>query len=98
MAGGGARRPGDRLQSLFGFGQDVADFGRGNERNVHIGHGPLSCCRGRVRAGLATPAGRRWQASRRAVILQEPRSEEHTSEIQSLMRISYAVFCLKNKT
>src|SRR3546814_4495499 len=36
--------------------------------------------------------------------LQEPeaqdidRSEEHTSELQSLMRISYAVFCLKKKT
>src|SRR3546814_1999354 len=32
--------------------------------------------------------------------LQSPfwiRSEEHTSELQSLMRISYAVFCLKNK-
>src|SRR3546814_6702777 len=28
----------------------------------------------------------------------EPRSEEHKSELQSLMRISYAVFCLKNKT
>src|SRR3546814_3571616 len=28
---------------------------------------------------------------------QYPRSEEHTSELQSLMRISYAVFCLKNK-
>src|SRR3546814_8745370 len=28
---------------------------------------------------------------------QEGRSEEHTSELQSLMRISYAVFCLKNK-
>src|SRR3546814_6936406 len=27
----------------------------------------------------------------------DPRSEEHTSELQSLMRISYAVFCLKNK-
>src|SRR3546814_8489457 len=27
----------------------------------------------------------------------EWRSEEHTSELQSLMRISYAVFCLKNK-
>src|SRR3546814_2010696 len=27
-----------------------------------------------------------------------PRSEEHTSELQSLMRISYAVFCLKQKT
>src|SRR3546814_7915094 len=32
---------------------------------------------------------RLWRASRR--------SEEHTSELQSLMRISYAVFCLKNK-
>src|SRR3546814_4384611 len=27
----------------------------------------------------------------------QPRSEEHTSELQSLMRISYAVFCLKQK-
>src|SRR3546814_5614050 len=38
-----------------------------------------------------------------AVYFDEParparRSEEHTSELQSLMRISYAVFCLKNKT
>src|SRR3546814_1858030 len=30
-------------------------------------------------------------------IPEEPRSEEHTSELQSLMRISYAVFCLKKK-
>src|SRR3546814_7334251 len=29
---------------------------------------------------------------------QQIRSEEHTSELQSLMRISYAVFCLKKKT
>src|SRR3546814_9836759 len=29
---------------------------------------------------------------------QAERSEEHTSDLQSLMRISYAVFCLKNKT
>src|SRR3546814_4954990 len=29
--------------------------------------------------------------------LYEKRSEEHTSELQSLMRISYAVFCLKKK-
>src|SRR3546814_3323376 len=28
----------------------------------------------------------------------KPRSEEHTSELQSLMRISYAVFCLKKNT
>src|SRR3546814_5670804 len=29
---------------------------------------------------------------------EQQRSEEHTSELQSLMRISYAVFCLKKKT
>src|SRR3546814_5330955 len=31
-------------------------------------------------------------------IAEKVRSEEHTSELQSLMRISYAVFCLKKKT
>src|SRR3546814_3732006 len=31
-------------------------------------------------------------------ITEQLRSEEHTSELQSLMRISYAVFCLKKKT
>src|SRR3546814_4398284 len=30
-------------------------------------------------------------------LIYETRSEEHTSELQSLMRISYAVFCLKKK-
>src|SRR3546814_2145718 len=30
--------------------------------------------------------------------MKQSRSEEHTSELQSLMRISYAVFCLKKKT
>src|SRR3546814_7821499 len=36
---------------------------------------------------------------RRLLITQAPqRSEEHTSELQSLMRISYAVFCLKKTT
>src|SRR3546814_7702165 len=33
-----------------------------------------------------------------AGLLPEERSEEHTSELQSLMRISSAVFCLKKKT
>src|SRR3546814_8636001 len=32
-----------------------------------------------------------------ASLFREGRSEEHTSELQSLMRISYAVFCLKKK-
>src|SRR3546814_10835950 len=41
-----------------------------------------------------------WQlslAQRRAILQNNIRSEEHTSELQSLMRISYAVFCLKKK-
>src|SRR3546814_2244651 len=33
-----------------------------------------------------------------SVETEAPRSEEHTSELQSLMRISYAVFCLKKQT
>src|SRR3546814_2798895 len=35
---------------------------------------------------------------RQRLLLPAFRSEEHTSELQSLMRISYAVFCLKKKT
>src|SRR3546814_2762578 len=38
------------------------------------------------------------QLAERAVGAAQLRSEEHTSELQSLMRTSYAVFCLKNKT
>src|SRR3546814_5207908 len=37
-------------------------------------------------------------SSNRVVKALVVRSEEHTSELQSLMRISYAVFCLKKKT
>src|SRR3546814_9638736 len=45
----------------------------------------------------------RWGRSRKnirdqAFVISFKRSEEHTSELQSLMRISYAVFCLKKKT
>src|SRR3546814_1913624 len=40
------------------------------------------------------PFLRRLRARRSRAL---PRSEEHTSELQSLMRISYAVFCLKKK-
>src|SRR3546814_7132760 len=42
--------------------------------------------------------GRRAQANGLSAPVGRARSEEHTSELQSLMRISYAVFCLKNKT
>src|SRR3546814_3332912 len=40
----------------------------------------------------------RGGVGRRDRAVLDERSEEHTSELQSLMRISYAVFCLKNKT
>src|SRR3546814_6317320 len=48
------------------------------------------------------PPGRRHRRRDRALDVLSPRpvacrSEEHTSELQSLMRISYAVFCLKKK-
>src|SRR3546814_9433751 len=39
----------------------------------------------------------REQCIRQPAAGAEQRSEEHTSELQSLMRISYAVFCLKKK-
>src|SRR3546814_3104869 len=45
----------------------------------------------------APPRRRRSILRQRRPPLPLPRSEEHTSELQSLMRISYAVFCLKKK-
>src|SRR3546814_1566004 len=61
--------------------------------------GPLRASgrRSSVRSYLALAVGRsdsRLPNSGR----RDLRSEEHTSELQSLMRISYAVFCLKKKT
>src|SRR3546814_8230053 len=44
------------------------------------------------------PAGNAWPAVAGIATGLVARSEEHTSELQSLMRISYAVFCLKKKT
>src|SRR3546814_9063548 len=84
---------------------------RGGDRDAPLlfrqpdGPGPVrtggrpadGCCRHRSR-----PAARLSPAEGRGRELPGPgalpgRSEEHTSELQSLMRISYAVFCLKKK-
>src|SRR3546814_10487834 len=54
------------------------------------GFRPLRCAASLDRAGHARRKPRAHDARR-------TRSEEHTSELQSLMRISYAVFCLKKK-
>src|SRR3546814_6748415 len=49
--------------------------------------------------GLPCPHPARYRRRSRTVTIGSPRgrSEEHTSELQSLMRNSYAVFCLKKK-
>src|SRR3546814_3551500 len=51
---------------------------------------PSLLTRGLVEIEAATPL-------RTGPVIGDHRSEEHTSELQSLMRISYAVFCLKKK-
>src|SRR3546814_5220940 len=59
-----------------------------------------SACESSRMDAIPNPA-RRWRstgATRAQCAGVGTRSEEHTSELQSLMRISYAVFCLKKKT
>src|SRR3546814_4460131 len=78
---------------------DAAGFGVGED----IFH-PLADLDADFAAARASIAGRLEQDDAvigafapNAPVPAEPRSEEHTSELQSLMRISYAVFCLKKK-
>src|SRR3546814_3223174 len=60
---------------------------------------PRPPCRDRAPAGRRCRyrGQRRCGAAARSRAPRSSRSEEHTSELQSLMRISYAVFCLKKK-
>src|SRR3546814_3492287 len=55
---------------------------------VHLHYSMASAVSGKIRL----------DASFERIGIAVQRSEEHTSELQSLMRISYAVFCLKKKT
>src|SRR3546814_1152142 len=69
-----------------------------------------ACARSRVRSGVCEQlrlrdqllgideAGQAHAHQPVARARRQARSEEHTSELQSLMRISYAVFCLKKNT
>src|SRR3546814_2445032 len=81
-----AQRPaGELLQrGAIGIRFGIEDLEIGNERlSLRDRHtgDKTDCARRRIRRGQETAL----------------RSEEHTSELQSLMRISYAVFCLNNK-
>src|SRR3546814_9686469 len=62
----------------------------------------LDACRQRNRPAYLRTGALRRPDDLRGRLVEHPvieglRSEEHTSELQSLMRISYAVFCLKKK-
>src|SRR3546814_3860094 len=65
---------------------------------AHIGHAPHDPRRAHARIGVGRIEDRRASMDFRNPLIKGIRSEEHTSELQSLMRISYAVFCLKTKT
>src|SRR3546814_1895109 len=56
-----------------------------------------SCCRWNTSSPFSACTVQMAPSSRARRKLFTSRSEEHTSELQSLMRISYAVFCLKKK-
>src|SRR3546814_1858281 len=58
---------------------------------------PLDHRAGRHRSAVAAAEGDRAEGAAMVAAPSARRSEEHTSELQSLMRISYAVFCLKKK-
>src|SRR3546814_3763077 len=75
----------------------MTDMGMGGMD--HGAMGDADCTPDHAAMGHCTPAtaehGGGMEHSMRDMALA--RSEEHTSELQSLMRISYAVFCLKKK-
>src|SRR3546814_10523558 len=89
----GARTPAEGCRPR----QEIAYYHRRTEipsstirRGRTTGRNILSPCHRLVAASWA------WACAIRCCRL-DTRSEEHTSELQSLMRISYAVFCLKTK-
>src|SRR3546814_5274514 len=83
------RRPprSTRTDTLFPYTTLFRSCPRRRGRGTYLGQDAGRCRRADRRGGAADD--RRRAAGRR--------SEEHTSELQSLMRISYAVFCLKKK-
>src|SRR3546814_6485857 len=83
-------RPRNRATAERRFAPDRSDVGA-----VHGGRSRLrESSEGTEWSGLVD--GRQRTAGRQGS--HDRRSEEHTSALQSLMRISYAVFCLKKKT
>src|SRR3546814_7822316 len=85
-----AHRHGDALPLADGVRRDRRQRRQSGNRHAHPAVGRFQCLALEEIAGADEVGDDR---------VERPfRSEEHTSELQSLMRISYAVFCLKKKT
>src|SRR3546814_7127739 len=106
MAGQARDRP---IEPRFGghIGEQIVDrrrADRAEHRRAVIGS-EREITHEKLRSGYGRRSKKRRKIGERsakgggaAVRRADPRSEEHTSELQSLMRTSYAVFCLKKKT
>src|SRR3546814_10081867 len=90
LAGAVEREHDDAVLALLGLPVAEAQ----SVEPCNHGNGPLTCLGARYHPDdVRSASNRRLKRPSRA-----GRSEEHTSQLQSLMRISYAVFCLKKKT
>src|SRR3546814_4144722 len=104
LHGGGSAKDGGRKDRDNDADQQHADDNSGDPKTRAIDRGPD---RGeierkhRILAVVAVRVGGPYRLRDAAAVLAHAdisiRSEDHTSELQSLMRISYAVLCLKKK-
>src|SRR3546814_5570268 len=90
------------IGGVTGFAVDIDELDQTRLRMRRLGEAQRTML-DRLSAGVAQFTPERTLAFcnlpfRRLFAMRNERSEEHTSELQSLMRISYAVFCLKTKT
>src|SRR3546814_3702233 len=82
---------GEQGADIGGHSPDEARGGKSEDRIADLGPG------GAAGHGGVPPHSNVSRLSTQSASRSRRRSEEHTSELQSLMRISYAVFCLKQK-
>src|SRR3546814_1464430 len=92
-AGGVLDRVGGFATNVSNYQTTSAEFDYAHELSELLGGAHAIVDTSRNGAG---PAGDDW-CNPPDRLIGDARSEEHTSELQSLMRISYAVFCLKKK-
>src|SRR3546814_5557484 len=92
-----------REDAVGGVGVEVAGRLVGQEDRGIVGQtsgdgGALLLAAGKASRAVGRALREADRGEQRCRLRPRLRSEEHTSELQSLMRISYAVFCLQKKT